>query len=406
MDNTEKHKTKTVLLGITGGIAVYKSAELVRIMQKRGHDVMCVMTKHACEFIGPTTLRGLTHHPVALDDFENPSAPMKHLSLAQVCDVFAIIPATANVINKIAWGVADDLLTTTALATKAPLLIAPAMNTAMWQADQTQQSLSLLKERGVAVVEPASGYLACGDTGEGKLADIELIADAIEAQIAQSQDLAGKTVVVTAGPTRERIDLARYLSNDSSGRMGYALAHQAALRGARVILISGPTSLPKPRGVELIHVESARDMLDIGMRFAPEADVIIGAAAVADYAVKNVSHEKIKRDGSERILELVENPDVIKSLSSVARNNGKKSYCVAFAAESSNVIQNARKKLADKGVDMVVANDISRSDIGFNSVDNAATLITINSEIDLQKDTKERIAFAIITHVISHLEDK
>lgn len=406
MNNTETHKKCTVLLGITGGIAAYKSAELVRILQKRGHDVMCVMTSHACEFIGPTTLRGLTRHPVALDDFENPSAPMNHLSLAQVCDVFAIVPATANVVNKIAWGVSDDLLTTTALATKAPLVIAPAMNTSMWQAEQTQRSLTLLKEQGATVVEPASGYLACGDTGEGKLADIMVIADAIEAQVSSAHDLMGKTVVVTAGPTRERIDIARYLSNDSSGRMGYALAHQAALRGAHVILISGPTSLPKPRGVELVRVESAQEMLEVCLRYSDEADVIIGAAAVADYAVKDVSTKKMKRDGTERTLELIENPDVIKTLVETVRGNGKETYFVAFAAESSNVLQNAREKLTSKGVDMVVANDISKAGIGFNSTDNAVTLITKKGETDLQKDSKARVAFAIITHVISDLEDE
>ena len=403
--NNETHKNSTVLLGITGGIAAYKSAELVRILQKRGFDVTCVMTKHACEFIGPTTLRGLTRHPVALDDFENPSAPMKHLSLAQSCDVFAVVPATANVINKIAWGVADDLLTTTALATKAPLVIAPAMNTSMWQAKQTQDSLSILRDRGVVVVDPAAGYLACGDTGEGKLADIEVIADAIEEQIARSQDLKGKTVMVTAGPTRERIDVARFLSNDSSGRMGYALAHQAVLRGARVILISGPTSLPAPRGVEIIRVESAQEMLEAALGYAGEADVVIGAAAVADYAVQNVSTEKLKRDGSARTLELVENPDVIKTLAQALRKNGKKTYSVAFAAESSHLIENARKKLRAKDVDLVVANDISRTDIGFNSHQNAVTLVSQNYEIDLQKDTKESIAFAIITHVVSGLEE-
>ena len=391
---------KTVLLGITGGIAAYKSAELVRSLQKRGHNVMCVMTRHACEFIGPTTLRGLTGHPVALDDFENPSAPMHHLSLAQSCDVFAIVPATANVMAKIAWGVADDLLTTTAVATKAPVVIAPAMNTAMWQSKQNQDALLKLKERGVSIIEPAEGYLACGDVGEGKLADLDAIVQGIEAQLSFAQDLSDTTVLVTAGPTRERIDAVRYLSNDSSGKMGYALAQQAQRRGARVILVSGPTQQYPPRDVEVIRVESAQEMLTAGREVLPEVDIIIGAAAVSDYRPREVYQGKTKRDGSEKTLSLVENPDIIATLASELKQANSQGFVVAFAAEVEDVRENALKKLDKKSVDLIVANDVSREDIGFNASSNEVILISKNEMRELQKSSKEQIAFDIIEYIV------
>ena len=391
---------KTVLLGITGGIAAYKSAELVRSLQKRGHNVMCVMTRHACEFIGPTTLRGLTGHPVALDDFENPSAPMHHLSLAQSCDVFAIVPTTANVMAKIAWGVADDLLTTTAVATKAPVVIAPAMNTAMWQSKQNQDALLKLKERGVSIIRPAEGYLACGDVGEGKLADLDAIVQGIEAQLSFAQDLSDTTVLVTAGPTRERIDAVRYLSNDSSGKMGYALAQQAQRRGARVILVSGPTQQYPPRDVEVIRVESAQEMLTAGREVLPEVDIIIGAAAVSDYRPREVYQGKAKRDGSEKTLSLVENPDIIATLASELKQANSQGFVVAFAAEVEDVRENALKKLDKKSVDLIVANDVSREDIGFNASSNEVTLISKNEMHELQKSSKEQIAFDIIEYIV------
>ena len=391
---------KTVLLGITGGIAAYKSAELVRSLQKRGHNVMCVMTRHACEFIGPTTLRGLTGHPVALDDFENPSAPMHHLSLAQSCDVIAIVPATANVMAKIAWGVADDLLTTTAVATKAPVVIAPAMNTAMWQSKQNQDALLKLKERGVSIIEPAEGYLACGDVGEGKLADLDAIVQGIEAQLSFAQDLSDTTVLVTAGPTRERIDAVRYLSNDSSGKMGYALAQQAQRRGARVILVSGPTQQYPPRDVEVIRVESAQEMLTAGREVLPEVDIIIGAAAVSDYRPREVYQGKTKRDGSEKTLSLVENPDVIATLASELKQANSQGFVVAFAAEVEHICENALVKLDNKSADLIVANDVSREDIGFNASSNEVILISKNEMRELQKSSKEQIAFDIIEYIV------
>jgi len=400
MDSSNNHMKKTVLLGITGGIAAYKSAELVRSLQKRGHNVMCVMTRHACEFIGPTTLRGLTGHPVALDDFENPSAPMHHLSLAQSCDVFAIVPATANVMAKIAWGVADDLLTTTAVATKAPVVIAPAMNTAMWQSKQNQDALLKLKERGVSIIEPAEGYLACGDVGEGKLADLDAIVQGIEAQLSFAQDLSDTTVLVTAGPTRERIDAVRYLSNDSSGKMGYALAQQAQRRGARVILVSGPTQQYPPRDVEVIRVESAQEMLTAGREVLPEVDIIIGAAAVSDYRPREVYQGKTKRDGSEKTLSLVENPDVIATLASELKQANSQGFVVAFAAEVEHICENALVKLDKKSADLIVANDVSREDIGFNASSNEVILISKNEMRELQKSSKEQIAFDIIEYIV------
>lgn len=403
MQTNTHTKQPTMLLGITGGIAAYKAAEFVRLMQKRGYRVKCVMTRHACEFIGPTTLRGLTHEPVALDEFENPSAPMRHLSLAQECDVFAILPATANCLAKIAHGVADDLLTTTALATDAPLVVAPAMNTAMWQAAQTQEACMKLKMRGATIVEPAEGYLACGDTGQGKLADLEVIARAVEDAFSMLRDLKGQTVLITAGPTRERIDEVRFLSNDSSGKMGYALARQAHIRGAQVILISGPVSLPTPRGVEIVRVESAQEMLEASMRFVGLADIVIGAAAVADYAPAERFSGKIKRNGEAISLNLRENPDIIATLAHALREKGS-GYCVAFAAEAESVVENARKKLIKKGVDLVVANNICEPGIGFNGDNNEVTLITKNIEYSLQKDHKERIASAIISFVIQDKE--
>lgn len=398
--NTQTNK-QTVLLGITGGIAAYKAAELVRLLQKRGYDVTCVMTRHACEFIGPTTLRGLTQHPVALDDFENPSAPMHHLSLAQSCDVFAIVPATANALAKIAWGVADDLLTTTAVATKAPLVIAPAMNTAMWQSQQNQNALIAIRERGVRIVEPADGYLACGDVGEGKLANIELIADAIEEELSRGKELAGKTVVVTAGPTRERIDSVRYLSNDSSGKMGYALAHQAHLRGARVILITGPTALYPPRGVEVVRVESAQEMLDVGLSVIYEADALLCAAAVADYRLVNPLEGKMKKTGARLTLELEENPDIVATLGAALKEINPRAFVLGFAAEYDRVEEHAREKLTRKRLDCIVANDISRSDIGFNARENEVSIISRDERYDLQKSSKESIALGIIEYVIN-----
>lgn len=396
---------KTVLLGITGGIAAYKAAELVRVLQKRGLDVMCVMTRHATEFIGAVTLRALTGYPVALDDFENPSAPMRHLNLAQSCDVFAVVPATANVVAKLAWGVADDLLTTTAVATKAPLVVAPAMNTAMWQSEQNQKALRILKERGVAIVEPASGYLACGETGEGKLATLDVIADAIEGQLAVSEELTGKTALITSGPTREKIDDVRYLSNESSGAMGFALARQAKRRGARVIVVSGPTALYPPRGVEVYPVTTAEEMLEVGRRFLPETDILIGAAAVADYRLAQPLEGKHKKDGSPLVLNLVENPDVIAMLSKELKAARPAAVSVGFAAEYENLIENARAKLIKKHLDFVVANDISRKDIGFNTENNEVSIISTHKQVDLPKSSKEDIASGIIETICSEGKD-
>lgn len=389
---------KTVLVGVTGCIAAYKSCDIVRRMQDAGFLVKVVMTQHATEFVGATTFRALTNEPVALDSFENPEAPIRHISLAKSADLFLIVPATANVIAKIAQGVADDLLTTTAVAFSGQLIIAPAMNVEMWNSDSVRDNIAILKNRGVEFVNPGQGYLACGDEGEGRLADTADIVGAVVDALEASEQLSGKSVVVTAGPTVEALDPVRFISNRSSGAMGFALAKVAAMRGANVTLIAGPVNLPTPRGVARIDVTSAQEMHDRALQTAKEADVFIAAAAVADFRGEQCAEQKIKKTIDDVLtIRLVKNSDIVSDV--VAQESGRvenRLVTVCFAAETENLEENARLKLDAKGADYCVANDVSRSDIGFDSDQNEVLVFGRDSATHIEKSSKRAIASAIL----------
>jgi phosphopantothenoylcysteine decarboxylase/phosphopantothenate--cysteine ligase len=394
---------KMILLGVSGSIAAYKACELVRLLQNDGYDIKVVMTHHATELVGAATFRALTGHEVALDLFEDPSKPIHHISLAKEPDCFVVAPATANVIAKIARGVADDLLTTTALAYQGPLVIAPAMNDAMLGDATTQENLETLEARGVRIVASEAGYLACGDEGAGRLADVSVIKDAVIEAVERSGNLAGKHLVITAGPTCEPIDAVRFISNRSSGKMGYALAHEALARGAQVTLISGPVGLRAPKDAQLVAVRTADEMLEALNEASLDADIIICAAAVSDYRPASTFDGKLKKgDGKDRAslscVEMTENPDLLANVCARKRDGrlAKSPIIVGFAAETDNVAENARKKLASKGADFIVANDVSGSDTGFESDDNEVTLISTTSEIKLDRTPKRIIARRIL----------
>lgn len=383
-----------ILLGVTGCIAAYKSCELLRMLQRAGHDVKVVMTPHATEFVGPTTFRALTNHEVAVELFDEPGDPIHHISLAKEPDLFVIAPATANVIAKIANGIADDLLTTTALATKAPLIMAPAMNVDMWRDEATQANLAQLEARGVTIVQPDSGYLACGDVGEGRLAELLQIFDAVQDELARSCDLEGKRILITAGPTQEPLDPVRYITNGSSGRSGYALAQEAAARGAHVTLIAGPTVLADPDGVEVIHVRTAQEMLAACEEPFVSADAAIFVAAVSDWRPESCADGKIKHDGNDMQITLVPNPDIAATFG--ARKGDTK--VVVYAAETSDVLDNAKKKLATKNADLVVANDVS-GELGMNSRDNKVWFVERDEVTELPVLSKRQIARALFDHM-------
>ncbi|WP_165056274.1 MULTISPECIES: phosphopantothenate--cysteine ligase family flavoprotein [unclassified Adlercreutzia] len=445
-----------VLVGVTGCIAAYKSCEIVRGLQKAGVRCKVVMTEHACEFVGPTTFRALTHEPVAVGLFDDASDPIHHVSLAQECDVFLIAPCTANVAAKIACGIADDLLTTTALATTSPLLIAPAMNVHMYEAAATQENLARLRGRGVRVIEADEGYLACGDVGRGRLADVDVIVRAAlealrearaagesvgsaeaeasaevgaggaeasasvadgcsdeeasagaEAAAAGSatfgtpaRDLAGLRVMVTAGPTVEPLDAVRYLSNYSSGKTGYALAAAAAARGAQVTLVSGPVALEAPEGVSVIRVKTAREMLDAARAPFAGADIAVFTAAVADFRPARPAERKLKKgadDASLRVVELTENPDVLATL---AREKRADQRVVGFAAETDDVLGNARRKLASKHADLIVANEVGEGR-AFGTDDNKVWLVDAEGTRELPLMSKAVLADAVLDAAVS-----
>ena len=391
----------TVLLGVTGCIAAYKACELVRLLQKRaqGINVKVVMTQHATEFVGPATFRALTGNEVAVGLFDSPSAPIHHISLAKEADLFCIAPATANVLAKLAGGVADDLLTTTALATKAPLVLAPAMNAAMWADAATQANVTRCRELGMHVIGPASGWQACGDVGQGRMSEPEEIADALFELLEHARSLAGKRVLVTAGPTHEPIDAVRYVANRSSGRQGYAIAEQAAARGAQVTLVSGPVALAAPPGVEVIGVQTAREMLEACREPFARADAAVFVAAVADWRPAKPMAGKLKHDGAPLTLELSPNPDVAATLA--AEKEGR--YVVCFAAETENPLSAARVKLAAKNADLVVANDVSDPQLGFGTPDNHVWLVTARGEQELPTASKRVIACRILDEIATAL---
>jgi len=393
---------KTIVLGVTGSIAVYKAAGLTSQLMKLGYNVSVVMTKAATSFVLPLTFQTLSKNPVITSLFSSDSQfEIEHISLAERCDLLLIAPATANIISKIACGIADDFLSTFALAFRSPILIAPAMNTRMWHNPILQENIQRLEQRGVQFITPEYGGLACGTSGDGRLASLERIIDAVGADLCVCPNrLQDKTILITAGPTREMIDPARYISNPSSGKMGYSLARAAQRMGARVVLISGPTCLDTPFGVEIHRVISACEMRDKVMECLDAADIFISAAAVSDYMPVGVSDEKLKKGAGEITLKMQQTPDILKT---VADKKGAK-IMVGFAAESHDLIENAVKKLKEKNLDFIVANDISRKDIGFGADQNEVTIIDKESRQEkIPLLSKDRIAECIMSRIIEVL---
>ena len=391
-----------IALGVSGGIAAYKAAEIVRLLQDRGIRVQVVMTRAAQEFVRPLTFAALSGEKVITGMFSpgeghepNIDSAIEHIAIAQSIDALVVTPATADVLAHFAQGIASDFLTTLYLATTAPVVVAPAMNVNMWNHPATQANLQVLRQRGVKIVEPGAGYLACGMTGPGRLAENEAIVAAVMEALGASQDLSAETVLITAGPTREKIDPVRYLTNRSSGRMGYALAEAALRRGARVLLVSGPTSLTPPGAAEVTRVESTEEMRDAVLKLLPQASVVIKTAAVSDYRPKAAAGQKIKRKGP-MILELEATPDILKELS---LNKGAQ-IVVGFAAETENVLENARQKLVSKNLDAIVVNDVSREGVGFDSDRNAVTIISRDEIVEVPETTKWEVAQRVLDQVV------
>lgn len=388
-----------IVLGVTGGIAAYKAAEVLRLLQDHGVRVQVVMTRAAQEFVRPLTFAALSGEKVITGMFSdgnaepNVDSAVEHIAVAQSADALLVVPATADILAKFANGVADDFLSTLYLATKAPVIVAPAMNVNMWQHPATRANLETLRQRGVHVVEPGSGYLACGMVGEGRLAEPAAIAAETLAVLGISRDLEGQTVLITAGPTQEPIDPVRYLGNRSSGKMGYAIAEAALRRGARVVLVSGPTSITPPASAEFIRVQTAAQMRDAVMEHFAEASIVIKAAAVADFTVKGASEQKIKRKG-EITLELAPTPDILAELG--ARRVQPSQVIIGFAAETHDGLANARAKLQSKKVDAMVLNDVSQPGIGFDSDRNAVTIITASGEAVVPETTKVEVAQRVL----------
>jgi len=391
-----------VLLGIGGGIAAYKAAELARLLMERGHTVQAVMTDAAQEFLRPLTLAALTGRKVITSLFGGSSAEevlsssVEHIRVAQESDVFAVAPATADLLAKFAHGLAGDFLTTAYLAFRGPVVLAPAMNTNMWEHPATQENLRILRERGCMIVDPESGPLACGMTGPGRLADPSAIADAICSAAGRLRDMTGDTALITAGPTQEPLDPVRFISNRSSGKMGYALAEAAAARGARVILVSGPVSLSPPRGVKLIQVRTALEMRQAVMEHLEEATIIVKSAAVADYYNPQAPAQKVKKTAMRMTLALEPTPDI---LAEVGQKKGDR-LLIGFAAETENLVEQARRKLSSKNCDMVVANLVGEA-LGFGSDENEVVLVMATGEtVKLPRASKREIADQIFDHAL------
>lgn len=393
-------KKPCVVLGVTGGIAVYKACELLRLLQKRGIDVFVVMTQNACRFVAPLTFETLSGHPVAVDTFDRPQTwEVEHIALAKRADLFLIAPATANIMGKMACGIADDMLSTTVMATRAPVLVAPAMNTGMWENAAVQQNVKTLRARGVEIVAPVSGHLACGDSGAGKLEDVAVIAERACELLFAKKDMEGLRVMVTAGPSREALDPVRYISNRSSGKMGYAIAQAAQKRGAEVTLLSGPVAIEAPQGVKLVLFTTTQELLDRASELAQEQDLLIQAAAPADYRAKEVAPQKIKKQGGEPMtFTLVENPDVAATLGKAKRSG---QVFVGFAAETNDVLAHARDKLARKNLDMIVANDVTRPGAGFDVDTNIVTFITKDGQEALPMMSKAEVAQRILDRALA-----
>ena len=410
-------KDKNIILGVTGGIAAYKCVDLVSRLRKQGANVHVILTKGAQNFVTETAMREISGNPVVTSMWQEiQQYDVEHIALAQLADVVLVAPATANVIAKCACGMADDMLTTTLLATKAPVFFAPAMNTNMYENSITQQNLHTLQERGCHIIEPAAGHLACGTSGVGRMPEpqelVEILADFFATgkelaeldeadsrqHLAQGFDFSGLNILVTAAGTREPIDPVRYIGNRSSGKMGYAIAEAARDLGANVTLISGPSALPPLTGVNFFKVESARDMRHLVLENFPESQIVIKAAAVADYRVKNVADHKIKKNDEELTLVLEKNPDILKEL---GQKKQKGQVLVGFAAETQNLIQYAQSKLEKKNLDMIVANDVSKPQAGFNVDTNLIKLLKRDGSIEeLPLMSKKDLAYIILNHVM------
>jgi phosphopantothenoylcysteine decarboxylase/phosphopantothenate--cysteine ligase len=392
-------KDKTIVIGVTGGIAIYKICDLVSRLKKLKANVHVIMTKSATKFVAPLTFQSLSQNYVVVDMFEEPKTwDIEHISLAKKADLFLIAPATANVIGKIANGIADDMLTTTIMATQGIKLIAPAMNTNMYNNPIVQENIAKLRSLGYGMIEPSAGRLACGDIGVGKLADNDLIMEAIKEALQPNEDYKDKNILITAGPTREWIDPVRYITNPSSGKMGYAIAQAAVKRGARVTLISGPTSIEKPKGIaQFISVETAREMYEAVMEKAHEQDIIIKAAAVSDCRPKEVFKDKVKKENIQLTLELEPNPDILYELGKMKKEN---QILVGFAAETQNPVEEAKKKIEKKNLDYIVVNDVTEEGAGFQSETNIVKIIGASYEThDYPQMEKIKLADCILDRI-------
>lgn len=395
-------KGKTVVVGVCGGIAAYKMANCVSKLTKLHADVHVIMTKNATNFITPTTFETLTGNKCLIDTFDrNFQFHVAHVSLGKKADVMLISPATANVIGKLANGIADDMLTTTAMAMRCKIIVAPAMNTAMYHNQIVQHNISKLVKFGFEVIKPDSGYLACGDTGDGKMPDEEVLIDHVLQEIAYNKDMVGKKVIISAGPTQEPMDPVRYISNHSTGKMGYELATAAARRGAEVTLVSGKTNLKAPAFVRMVNVVSAQDMFDVFEAEFEKNDIVIKAAAVADYRPKNVAGEKIKKKDSDMSIELERNPDIIKYM---GENRKEGQFLCGFSMETENMIENSKAKLVKKNIDMIVANNLKQAGAGFGTDTNIVTIITPNEQKQLEQMTKEQVANKLLDEILQRMK--
>ena len=394
-------KGKTVILGVTGGIAAYKSAWLTSLLVKAGADVQVIMTEHAREFIAPLTFEALTNQRCHTDTFDrNHEYSTEHVSLASRADAVIIAPATANVIAKLACGIADDMLTTTVLACDCPKIVVPAMNTRMYENPVTQDNLEKLRKYGVTVVEPAAGRLACGDVGKGKMPEPDVLFQYVLMACAFEKDMAGKKVLVTAGPTQERIDPVRYITNHSTGRMGYSIAKICALRGAEVTLVTGQTALEPPLFVDVVPVVSARDMYEAVVERSGEMDVIIKAAAVADYRPAVTSDEKIKKSDGDMAIDMERTDDILGYLGSCKKPG---QFLCGFSMETQNLLENSSAKLERKNLDMIVANNLKVKGAGFGTDTNVVTIITADMEKELELMSKDEVAARLLDEILARI---
>lgn len=395
---------KTVVIGVTGSIAAYKMANVTSMLIKQGADVHVIMTENATKFIHPITFETLTNHKCLVETFDrNFQFHVAHVSLGQQADCMLIAPATANVIGKLAGGIADDMLTTTALAATCPKIIAPAMNTHMYQNPIVQDNLKKLEHYGYEVIDPASGRLACGDVGAGKLPDEETLVSYIHKAIAKEKDLLRKKILITAGPTREALDPVRFLSNHSTGKMGYAIAKMAMLRGAEVTLVSGPVSIQAPPFVKVLPIESAQEMFEAVKKEAPEQDIIIKAAAVADYRPMTIQEDKMKKTEGDMSIPLIRTTDILKYLGEQKREN---QFLCGFSMETKDMLTNSRAKLEKKHLDMIVANNVKEEGAGFALDTNKVVIITQEEEKELPLMSKEQVADQLLTEILGKLREK